>query len=344
MNNKPVLSIICGFFNSGKKNIIDCIKRDKSINFLDNIKEFYYEDVDSFNSVESSINSKRVTIIQPDVKIQHKYFNLNVTNAEKKILFVFRHPGISWFINQHKLRLIENGNPYHKTLSQYIIGFSSFFQKYMGAMKGIEYKRVRFEDLLNDDRSIFKIGNHLGVDISTLNDNHNGYFMESELEKIEQSINLISQEDLNIIYDELYDYMDNLNYKRLSLDDILYQFAQLMGYDSIISCLGTIRKSIGVDLDGTLAKYDGWKGISWIGEPIQPIVDAALNKEKEGYEIIILTARAGDSRSIPIIKNWLRNHNLPDWRITDRKDSSMKEIWDDLAKTVKLNQGVFLTN
>ena len=26
----------------------------------------------------------------------------------------------------------------------------------------------------------------------------------------------------------------------------------------------------GFDLDGTLAKYDGWKGIDHIGEPVKP--------------------------------------------------------------------------
>ena len=28
------------------------------------------------------------------------------------------------------------------------------------------------------------------------------------------------------------------------------------------------KRMIGVDLDGTLAKYDGWKGHNVIGEPI----------------------------------------------------------------------------
>lgn len=28
---------------------------------------------------------------------------------------------------------------------------------------------------------------------------------------------------------------------------------------------------IGVDLDGTLAEYTGWKGVEHIGEPITPI-------------------------------------------------------------------------
>jgi len=30
---------------------------------------------------------------------------------------------------------------------------------------------------------------------------------------------------------------------------------------------------IGVDLDGTLAKYGEWRGVEHIGEPIPPMVD-----------------------------------------------------------------------
>ena len=29
---------------------------------------------------------------------------------------------------------------------------------------------------------------------------------------------------------------------------------------------------VGFDLDGTLAKYDGWKGIDHIGEPVESVV------------------------------------------------------------------------
>ncbi len=342
MSTKPILSIICGFFNSGRTKIINNIKFDDNISFLRNIKDFYYDDVDTFNAVEKSINSNRVTILQPNVKTQSRYFNFNVTNADKRILFIFRHPGISWLINQHKLRLMEKGTTYNKTLSQFIIGFNSFFCRYMEAMKGLGYYRVKFESLLEKKNLINKVSNHIGVDVSPIDGEHNSYFLSSELSDVESSINLVSQYDLDLIYDELRDYMDHFEYKRLSLESILYEFSQLMGYDSIVSCLGTIKRSIGVDLDGTLAHYDGWRGISYIGKPIQPIVDAALKKEREGYEIVILTARAADSRSIPIIKNWLRNHDLPNWRITDRKDSSMKQIWDDIAKPVQCNEGKFL--
>lgn len=47
----------------------------------------------------------------------------------------------------------------------------------------------------------------------------------------------------------------------------------------------------GFDLDGTLAKYDGWKGIDHIGEPIKPMVDLIKQMQAEGKTVKILTAR-----------------------------------------------------
>ena len=48
---------------------------------------------------------------------------------------------------------------------------------------------------------------------------------------------------------------------------------------------------IGFDLDGTLAKYDGWHGLDHIGEPIEAIVRLAKKFHAEGKRIKILTAR-----------------------------------------------------
>jgi hypothetical protein len=198
---------------------------------------------------------------------------------------------------------------------------------------------VSIEHLFKNNFSQKSLSNHINVDLSKLRFNANDYFMECELKQIEDSIHLVKQEDLDLIYSETSDYMYKFNYSRISKDEILFYFAEMMGYDSIIHCLANIKKSIAVDLDGTLAIFDGWRGISYIGEPIDSVVERAYQKEKEGYEIVIYTARANDSRSIPIIRNWLRNHNLPNWRITDKKDSSMKEIWDDLAIRVPRNKG-----
>lgn len=47
----------------------------------------------------------------------------------------------------------------------------------------------------------------------------------------------------------------------------------------------------GFDLDGTLAKYDGWKGVDHIGEPVKPMVDLIRKMHDEGKVVKILTAR-----------------------------------------------------
>ena len=47
----------------------------------------------------------------------------------------------------------------------------------------------------------------------------------------------------------------------------------------------------GFDLDGTLARYDGWKGLDNIGEPIKPMVDLIKRMHDEGKTVKILTAR-----------------------------------------------------
>ena len=48
---------------------------------------------------------------------------------------------------------------------------------------------------------------------------------------------------------------------------------------------------IGVDLDGTLARYDGWKGPEHIGEPLMPMVERVKAWLAEGREVRIMTAR-----------------------------------------------------
>lgn len=47
----------------------------------------------------------------------------------------------------------------------------------------------------------------------------------------------------------------------------------------------------GFDLDGTLAKYDGWKGVAHIGEPVKPMVDLIKRMRDEGKVVKIVTAR-----------------------------------------------------
>jgi hypothetical protein len=48
---------------------------------------------------------------------------------------------------------------------------------------------------------------------------------------------------------------------------------------------------IGVDLDGTLAKYDTWNGPIAIGDPVVPMVERVKRWLAEGRDVRIVTAR-----------------------------------------------------
>lgn len=100
---------------------------------------------------------------------------------------------------------------------------------------------------------------------------------------------------------------------------------------------------IGVDLDGTLAYYDGWKGHEHIGDPIPEMVNKVKEKLAHGKDIRIFTARAERKLAFLYINKWLREKaGLPELPVTCVKDMECEEIWDDRAKQVIKNTGKFL--
>lgn len=99
------------------------------------------------------------------------------------------------------------------------------------------------------------------------------------------------------------------------------------------------RGWIGVDLDGTLAHYDGWRGAEHIGEPIPAMMERIRQWLNEGKTVKIFTARASDPMQIPPIEAWLRKHRLPLLEITNVKDFAMVELWDDRCVQVIPNTG-----
>jgi len=96
---------------------------------------------------------------------------------------------------------------------------------------------------------------------------------------------------------------------------------------------------IGVDLDGTLAKYNGWKGATKIGEPIPEMVRRIRRWVGHGKKVKLFTARADDEKSVNAIKKWLKDNELPDLEVTNLKDQHMTELWDDRAVAVEKNTG-----
>lgn len=117
---------------------------------------------------------------------------------------------------------------------------------------------------------------------------------------------------------------------------------------------------IGVDLDGTLAKYGTWVDPTHIGEPIAPMLERVKRWVAEGREVRIFTARAYpigcvkpddqlmhqyDQRrreansAIAAIREWCARHIGRVLTITCIKDPSMDELWDDRAIQVRKNTG-----
>jgi hypothetical protein len=115
---------------------------------------------------------------------------------------------------------------------------------------------------------------------------------------------------------------------------------------------------IGVDLDGTLAHYEGWKGAEHIGKPIPKMVDRVINWMLHGPEVRIMTARVSPGKGDEdvcrtVIEQWLKKHiysrlpasfvdapvPFPYLKITHEKDHKMIELWDDRCVQVIPNTG-----
>lgn len=96
---------------------------------------------------------------------------------------------------------------------------------------------------------------------------------------------------------------------------------------------------IGVDLDGTLAFYDSWKGKEHIGEPVPEMLFRVRNWIAQGRLVKIFTARVQEPENIPYIQAWLEKHGLGELEITNIKDFAMIELWDDRCVQVEPNTG-----
>lgn len=98
---------------------------------------------------------------------------------------------------------------------------------------------------------------------------------------------------------------------------------------------------IAVDLDGTLAHYDHWVGPHHIGEPVPEMLQRVKQWLLEGKDVRIFTARCADPdpRVIEAIQAWCLLHIGQVLPVTNIKDYSMIELWDDRAVQVVPNTG-----
>jgi hypothetical protein len=103
---------------------------------------------------------------------------------------------------------------------------------------------------------------------------------------------------------------------------------------------------IGVDLDGCLAEYTGWKGLTHIGPPIEPMVSRVKIYLEKGREVRIFTARADllhspeeFAVSKAAIESWCLIHIGKILPITCTKDRFMVVLFDDRAVRIVSNNG-----
>lgn len=106
---------------------------------------------------------------------------------------------------------------------------------------------------------------------------------------------------------------------------------------------------IGVDLDGTLAKYTVWEGADHIGDPIPLMLGRVESWLSAGIDVRIFTARVGpqpngeDVVARAAIEAWCLKHLGRVLPVTATKDYHCLTIWDDRAVTVEANTGRILT-
>ena len=99
---------------------------------------------------------------------------------------------------------------------------------------------------------------------------------------------------------------------------------------------------VGVDLDGTLAHYDHWRGVNHIGEPIPAMLERVKCWLAEGQEVRIFTARvSGEYADLATIyiEDWCWTHLGQKLPITNVKDFAMITLFDDRCVQVETNTG-----
>jgi hypothetical protein len=106
------------------------------------------------------------------------------------------------------------------------------------------------------------------------------------------------------------------------------------------------RKFIAVDLDGTLAYYDTWKGREHIGAPIPAMVQRVKGWLAQGHVVIVFTSRVADparldhDKMLATIHAWCEEHVGERLYVTATKQPYFSEIWDNKARRVKANLGI----
>lgn len=96
----------------------------------------------------------------------------------------------------------------------------------------------------------------------------------------------------------------------------------------------SVMDSVVVDLDGTLAYYNGWKGKEHIGDRIPKMLERVKEWIRNGQTVKIFTARVEDKSALPYIQNWLEKYRIGGLKVTNIKTPDMSTFYGDRAVEV----------
>src|SRR5215467_10397344 len=93
---------------------------------------------------------------------------------------------------------------------------------------------------------------------------------------------------------------------------------------------------IGVDFDGTLVEYHHERDANHVGKPIPQMVQRGRRWLAEGMNVKIFTSRLNSHK---LINNFCLDYFGRKLPITNVKDPTMIQLWDDRAVSVETNTG-----
>lgn len=89
------------------------------------------------------------------------------------------------------------------------------------------------------------------------------------------------------------------------------------------------KQHFAIDLDGTLLKYDGWKGEDHFGEPIKGARQWVEKKLRDGHAVTVFTTRT----NFQAVSEALQRHGFPKLPVTNIKSPKFSVFIDDRAMT-----------
>ena len=95
-----------------------------------------------------------------------------------------------------------------------------------------------------------------------------------------------------------------------------------------------MKQTVVFDFDGVIHSYtSGWQGASCIPDPpVSGIKEVIAELRAEGYEVVVVSARANTLLGDGAIRNYLRQHYITVDRVTSEKPPALVYV-DDRAIT-----------